>query len=297
MISIAGAGVFLVALFLIKNTSLFKNEEVYGQADSQNGLTYSKITIGELVEKDTDEDGIPDWEEGLYGTDPTKKETTQGVPDSTAIANLKASGENSSTGKNLGPENLTKTDQFSRDLFATVAATTQNGSLDQTTADQITSSLADKVQNSKPRKVYLLADIEITNDNSAQAVKKYNDALDNILIKYPVKGSALEILQRFVVDENNVDTTVLPELDPIIGQTNKIISALVKTNVPQYLAQQHLDFLNAMERVNENLSDIRLYDSDSIVALGGISQYDQNATDLASANNVLADAIQKKLNN
>ena len=43
-----------------------------------------------MINKDTDGDGILDWQENLYGLDPTKKETTPGTPDSTAISKLKA---------------------------------------------------------------------------------------------------------------------------------------------------------------------------------------------------------------
>ena len=287
---------FLVALFLIKSTSLFKNEEVYGQTNSENGLIYGSEKIGDLVSKDTDSDGIPDWEEGLYGTDPTKKETTPGVPDSTAIANLKTSQVLIST-DNPEPENLTKTDKFSRDLFATVAATTQSGALDQSTADQIGSSLAANIQNSPQGKVYTLNDIKIIKDDSIQAVKKYNDATDSIHAKYPGKGDPLDVLQRFVVDENTVDVSVLAELTPIIGQTNNIISALVKTSVPQSLAQMHLDFINGLEKMSENLNSIQLYDTDPVVAMGAINQYEDNATAMQSTFTTLGMAIQKKLNN
>jgi hypothetical protein len=72
---------------------------------------------------------------------------------------------------------------------------------------------------------------------------------------------------------------------------------MAKMNVPQFLASAHLDFLNALERLLENTSDIRLYDSDVIVALGGISQYQNNATLLESADKNLIDIINNKLNN
>ena len=68
--------VFAVALFLLKTTSVFENKETYKGAGQKNGLTYGNITIKDLVNKDTDGDGILDWEEGLWGTDPTKKENT-----------------------------------------------------------------------------------------------------------------------------------------------------------------------------------------------------------------------------
>ena len=80
---------FIVALFFLKTTSVFKNTATYQKSNQENGLTYGNLTIKDLVNKDTDRDGILDWEEGLWGTDPTKKETTLGTPDKVAIENLK----------------------------------------------------------------------------------------------------------------------------------------------------------------------------------------------------------------
>src|SRR4051812_6869111 len=85
IILIVFAVLFLVAVFLIRNGLPFKKK-----TDAQDaGLAYSTATVGTLVNRDTDEDGVLDWEEGLWGTDPTKKETTPGTPDSVVVENLR----------------------------------------------------------------------------------------------------------------------------------------------------------------------------------------------------------------
>jgi hypothetical protein len=256
------------------------------------------MVVGDLVNKDTDGDGIPDWEESLYGTDPTKKETTPGIPDSVAIEKLKSEQTVGTTGQanvlsqNTG--NLTKTDQFSRDFLATVTSLSQNGTIDQTTVDQISSSLANNIQNSQPRKVYTLTDVKIAKGDTYQYIKKYSDALDaldNIYQKKPAKYTVPDILQKFAGDENNVDVSALSLLDPNIKQMDDFKNDLIKTEVPQSLATLHLDVINGLERVIENLNDIKLYDTDTIVSLGAITQYYQNTTLLESAMGKLDDAI------
>lgn len=267
----------------------------------KNGLTYDNTeTLGDLVNKSTTGDGIPDWEKRLYGLDPTKKENVPGVPDSVTIAKLESQNQIGQIEQGLpspsGTVNLTKTDQFSQDLFATVAAASQNGQIDQTTEDQISSSLADNIQNTPPRKIYLLSDIKISSDNSIKAIQKYSDVLSGIFPKTPNKETVMDVLQKFLADPNNPDTSALAKLDPIIAQTNKIIANMVKTSVPESLSAQHLETINALERLAENVSDIKLYDTDTIVSLSAISQYDQNTTSLQSAVNNLTNAIQEKLN-
>ena len=289
---------FLVVLFIIKNISIFKNTETYQRANQENGLIYGDETVEILVNKDTDGDGILDWEEGLCGTHPMKKETTPGTSDSVAIDKLKAEqGKNNQINKeSQTPENLTKTDQFSRELFATIVTLNQNGQIDQTTIDQLSSSLVEQIQNSVPRKIYAISDIKIIDNDTKEAIQKYSDTLNSIYTKYYTnKKSVMNILQQFITDEEN--TEILKELDPIINQTNKIISESLKIQVPRSLSLLHLDLINNSQKLLENISDLRLFDSDIIVAISAIGQYEKNASALATSASRLIETIKQKLNN
>jgi hypothetical protein len=169
--------------------------------------------------------------------------------------------------------------------------------MDQATADKLSSSLAERIQNSPPKKVYLLSDMKVIEDNSLQAIKNYNNTLDGIHKKYPTTLSIMDVLKEFSADENNIDASVLLKLNPIIEQVQGIINGMLQMNVPQSLASLHLDFINAFQVLSDNLKDIKLYDSDPIVALSAISQYDKNATVVESTALKLSNAIEQKLNN
>src|ERR1035437_1204318 len=281
-------------LFLIKIGFSFKNPLV--SSKQQNGLYSGSATVGELANKDTDGDGIPDWEEGLYGVDPTKKETTPGIQDSVAIEKL-ISQNQIAQGTPLvkGPVNLTQTDKFSQDLIATVTTLSQNGAMDQTTADALGNSLISQIQNTPVRKVFLLIDLKTTKDDTSATVKKYADALAAIFQKNPTKYTILDILQKFSADVNNVDPSVLVELDPNIKQINGFIDGMIVLSVPQSLAFLHLGVLNGFEKIVKNLNDIKLYDTDPIVALSGMTKYSQNSTTLLADINMLASVVNQKL--
>jgi hypothetical protein len=286
--------VFLLFLILLRTNSFsILNKQ-------KNGLVYDNTeTLVDLVNKSTTGDGIPDWEKRLYGLDPTKTENVPGVPDSVTIAKLESQNQIGQVEQELpAPSkttNLTKTDQFSQELFATVAAASQNGQIDPTTENQISSSLADNIQNIPPRKTYLLSDLKISKDDSVQAVQKYGDNLTAIYKNYKVNYTVMDILQKFSADTNNIDSTVLSKLDPIIGQTQSIINGMAKMTVPQSLAVLHLNALNDFEKVAENLNDIKLYDTDTVIALGGITKYQTNAPVLTSDVTNLANTINQKL--
>jgi len=278
---------------------LFQNTIKYFKGNQQNGLVYdSNTTVTDLINIDTDRDGVPDWQERLFGTDPTKKETTPGIPDSVAIGKLRAA---QTTGTDTGTDtsnqdnsNLTETDKFSRDLFATVSATTQNGqSMDASTIDNISSSLADKIQNPAVRKVFLLSDIKITKDNSVGAVQKYKNGLVKIYTNNPTKNNVADVIKEFVGDGTNPNEEALQKLDPVIKQLEEIINERVKLQVPDQLAPQHLDVINALERVVENLADIKLYSTDPVVTIGAMSVYGNNTASLQLSLDVLANTLKR----
>lgn len=287
---------FLVTLFLIKIGFNFKNPFGSYIIRQQNGLAYANTTIVDLVNKSTSGDGIPDWEKILYGLDPTKKENVPGVPDNVTIEKLRAQNQTAEgTSIIKGPENLTQTDKFSRDFLATVTTLSQNGAMDQNTADAVSNSIASQIENTPPRKIFLLNDLKIVKNDLPQTIKSYNDALNIIYAKYKVTYSVTDVLQQFSADENNVDTSVLNKLDPIITQTQSVIDGMIKMIVPQYFAFLHLNILNSFEKVLENLQDIKLYDTDPIVSLSGMTKYSENANILVFNMSKLADAITQKL--
>ncbi|MEK7564561.1 MAG: thrombospondin type 3 repeat-containing protein [Patescibacteria group bacterium] len=284
---------FLLALFLSKNNLIFKNQI------EKSGLVYSGTeTLEDLVNKDTDNDTISDWEEGLYGTDPTKAETVAGVPDKVTIRDRKGI---SSTGElNLNEteeQNLTETDKLSRELFSSIAALNQVGEIDENTVETLAGNLAEKVQNSVQRKTYTINDLKIIKAENSQSIKNYNDDLNKIFSKEPIKYTVLDVLQKFVIDEENVDVTILKELDPLIKQVNNIIINIISIGVPESLSTSHLEVVNIMQKLSENISDIRLYDTDIVVALSGISQYSKNSESVQVSIEKLSTLINKKLSN
>ncbi len=293
---VASAIVFLLLVLYFKNSKVNENKKI-----TNSDLTYNlkgDELISDLVNRDSDKDGVLDWEEGLWGTDPNNKDTNgTGLGDKAEIEKQKAEN-NIGGGDEVEEGNLTQTDKFARELFATISTLNQTGTMDQATIDKITSTVTERIQNSVPRKIFSLTDIKTIKDDSVSATNKYNESLNALYKKYPINGNVLTTLAKLSGDEDtNADTQTLAELDPIIKQTTLFIDGLTKINTPNFLATKHLNFLNTLERILENLNDVKLFESDVIVALSGMSQYEQNSTELENTVTNLANAIAEKLNN
>ncbi|OHA30882.1 MAG: hypothetical protein A3B11_02415 [Candidatus Taylorbacteria bacterium RIFCSPLOWO2_01_FULL_44_26] len=284
VVLVALAVVLLALLFFIKTKSEWQNEEVAGA-----GLVSGDEILGDVLSKDTDKDGILDWEEGLWGTDPTKKDTNDdGVSDKEEIARMKVergatSGELASADGSgeASEENLTQTDKFARELFSTVAALNQTGEIDDNTVAQITDSLASQIQNPVQRKVFVLADLKVTEDSSQASLETYANAVVGLYQRYPINGNVIDILNQLSETEDN--TELLSELSPTVEQIKNFVNGMIKINVPMALTESHLEVINSLQVIMENLEDLQLFDADPIIALGALSQYEKNTDQFASA--------------
>ena len=274
VVLVALAVVLLVLLFFIKTKSQWTNEGVAGA-----GLVSGDEILGDVLSKDTDKDGILDWEEGLWGTDPTKKDTNDdGVSDkeeigrmkAERIANAESNGEISYTDE----ENLTQTDKFARELFSTVAALNQSGEIDDNTVAQITDSLATQIQNPVQRKIFTMADLKVTGDSSQVSLETYANAVVGLYQRYPVTGNVVDVLNQLSETEDN--TQILSQLSPGINQMKNFVDGMTKVNAPAVIASSHLEVINSLQVLIENMEDIQLFDTDSLATLGALSQYENN---------------------
>ncbi len=279
--------VFLVCVFFIKNNTSFKNT-----TQQQAGVVYGNQTIPDLVNKDSNGDGIPDWQEVLMGKDPNKKN----IENDAGITKGKSDSEQSIS-SDTAPENLTKTDKFSRELFSTVAALNQAGSVDQNTVDKLSSSLADQIKNTPVRKVYLLSDLKLSKSDNKENVTTYNKALGVLLLRYKAANNVTAVLKEFVDSGNEPDVKILSKLDPIIEKMNGLKDGMIELEVPPSISSTQLNVINGLERVVENLDDIKLFDTDPVISMGGVSKYEENASSLEKAAQDLTNFLKQRLTN
>src|SRR5574343_1049151 len=70
--------IFLI-LFLVARYTIYP--QIIGLFNKKNKIPES-MTISGIVDSDQDSDGVPDWEESIWGTDPKKPDTdNDGISD------------------------------------------------------------------------------------------------------------------------------------------------------------------------------------------------------------------------
>ncbi|MDQ5922856.1 MAG: hypothetical protein QG644_564 [Patescibacteria group bacterium] len=290
--------VIVVLLFSLNTKSTIKN-----QAGQSTGLVYGDKTLSDVINTDSDLDGVLDWEEGLWGTDALKTDSDgDGVPDGTEISKLKGVEAIDDGSVLEEEENLTETDKFSREVFTTVATLSQSGTLTQETLDGLGSSLAQQIENPTVSKVFLFSDIKTTGNNTAESARIYLNSLDSIFkqqpllykngydgMVYTINVTFSDVLQKYLLDpESDKAFSGLTQITKEIESTIKSMKGLT---VPSGLSVIHLDILNSFQRILENMTNTKLAIKDPIVAMGGASKYEENGMALESALNRLKVAV------
>ena len=282
---------FVVAIFFINSSSKFKNGK-----ENESGLAVNTEVLGNLLEKDSDKDGILDWEEGLWSTDPNNKDTDgDGINDKAEIEQLKE--ERGLDAPTEDPNTLSQTDKFSQELFATVAALSQNGELDQASIDQISEALKQEIQSKTIGKIFTSSDITTTNNNSAAIILNYNNTLNNLSTKYQIRVNPIVVFQESLMEDGEIDTSVLYQLEPVVSNLEGLVGELLKVSVPTELATLHLNYTNSLQRLKENLDNIMSVEVDPLIALGSISKYEENSDAIEEAIITLNEVLTVKLSN
>lgn len=270
---------FLVFIFSV----IFPINEIF-ISKTNTGLVPNIRNMDDLLQLDSDTDGVADWEETLWGTDKTNKETF-GMPDSIYIQNKKKE-LNLEENEEKTIAELTETDKFARSFFTSFVALKDQGE------DSLITNFAKNMGTSMvsaelPTK-YFEADILIKELNTLESKNAYYEKAKTLFEKYKEAGIGKEIniiAKNMVESEktnNFEDTKGYQELLPTGDAYITFAKELSKIETPKSLSKIHLDILNGAHNTGLSVLNMQKMILDPIAGLSGISQYQKYSKELIS---------------
>ncbi|MFZ2205668.1 MAG: hypothetical protein WAV23_03700 [Minisyncoccia bacterium] len=274
--------VVIVGLFIFFRISA--KEKFISQAE-KNALIQEtgKLTINELVLKDSDSDGIPDWEEALWGTDKNNRVTFNNTPDATYIQNKKIE---LGTEQTPSDENLTETDKFSREFFAAFMSMKESGQVDNTTINNFSNALGQQMIDPLLIDLYTEQEINISTDNSTKNQEKYYSSMKKLFEGYKSTGlgDELDIVSSDLSVYSALGTgTQSKELQIIADAYQDFAKKAIRITVPSVLAQYHLQIINSSNNTGISVRNMAKTIVDPIIGLSGLSQYQKYSGELVGA--------------
>ena len=237
------------------------------------------IVLGEIVQKDTDADGVADWEEGLWGTDPKKSVSNpSGIPDKEYVDGKKAQFQKDNGIVATSDESLSETEQFAREFFTTILALQQSGNLTSSNLAGITNSFFSHIKN-YPRdpEYYSENNLKIITNPSTQDTFRYLDSMAAIL-KKPVRNDDSIVVVALAARENS--TVRLKELTPIAAAYTAIETAIAKLSVPASATTVHLNLLNSYHDIARDIHAMEKVTTDPLPSIIAVLSYERHIDDL-----------------
>lgn len=263
------------------------NRSSYGIFSEENLSNKSQIAVlNNVTNQDSDKDGLKDWEESLWGTDPNNPDTDgDGTNDGEEVDNNRdpnIAGPDDTfqndvfinkTDVSFSDENLTETEKFSRDFFAEYLTLKQQG-IDFGEADAqefIVESALSRAQAGLSINFFILADLNIRQDGGEEVVRRYGNEMGEIIIMYSAENeNEMVILQRALT---NNDKEEIKKLDPVIEAYENLLKNSLIIAVPQSSANTHLRLVNSFSAMVKVIKGMSVVFDDPLTALNSIAIY------------------------
>lgn len=285
----------LIASTILGGTLYFKYRDIEPQEHlDSNLLTVKKVT--EILENDSDFDGLKDWEESLWNTSRDNADTDgDGTSDGDEVRlsrnPLKAGPDDELTkdekdvieNKIEGALGGTETEKLAKDFLVTYLLAKQNGQeLTASQKNEIVTAMAQSYSNKIVSKQYILSDITISSINNEKTYRAYGNEIGAYIILNSdiVIENELETFKQYLENE---DGSVLSKMDPLISSYDKVLTSSLKMSVPSDLAYIHLAFLNSLSTYVSSLKALRNGDKDPLEAAWAISDHTTYAQNLQTA--------------
>lgn len=280
-------GVIVLGLIVFTISSLFFGKNSYIAQKTEAKLQNQKITINNLLQKDTDGDGVVDWEEALWGTDPNKEKTFNDTSDLNYIKN-KRSDLNLSENSNLTSSNdvITETDKFAQQFFASLMAMKQSGQIDQNAINNVSASLGQNIVDPNLINKYTEKDINLTQDDNINEQNTYYENAKKLFETYKNEGlgSELEIVSNIIESEkteNEQDS--VNKLIKIADAYQSFAQKMIELEVPKSLTTYHIQIINNSNNTGISVKNMINIIDDPIIGLSGLSQYQKYSDELIAS--------------
>lgn len=266
-------------------------DAVISANNSGNQIAAVSEQLKSASEQDTDGDGLLNWEEELFGTDPHNTDTdNDGIADKedarkSAQDKLATLQE---TAKKSGTTTLeTVTDKLAKETFLEYMKLKQSGApiTPQYAAQIATNIIGDgSLDFSVPS--FTENQLKSVISYETEDVKRaYGNDIWNILVKNTPTERATQDdeFKIFIQAANTQDEDVLKNLDPIIAGYANTINDLMVMPVPKSAVSAHLDFVTKMNVILISISDMKAYFTDPVRGLSALLNYTNKVKDMSVA--------------
>lgn len=244
-----GSGIFYLGRFVVRKIS---------------NKSSASIKISELVIKDSNKNGIADWEESLWGLDPTKN----GTDNKTFILAKKQelnreSGDTQST--------LSKNDKLAREFFALITSLQQSGTLNDETIGAIGDAIGKQATATDIPDTYGAESIKTLSTTPA-SIRAYHAAFSKLALSYGNSDIGNELIFISQAIDHN-ESSAISAAKSVARAYKSFAQELVAIPVPKSLIPIILPLANNYDKTGTSILEMSSLIDDQFAGMRGIVNY------------------------
>lgn len=277
------AAIIGVAVLIWIVSLIFFRKETYESKNKRNDLLAGEDLGAYSV--DTDEDGVYDWEEGLWGTNPRDTDSNDdGVSDGEDIEarRRKIQADNNIQESELRDGTLSQTEIFARQFIATASLVDQAGGLSPEALSTFSDSLKNSIESSTIKDPFTLIDINLGTVTAETYKASLKAAFDPYL---KANIMELETIHQYAQGSASAEAN----LKRLTTLYTDMSNAFIKMEAPHNAAGPHLGLVNNTAKITIALLNIQQLETDPLLAMLGLRQYNDYSAALERSINALSD--------
>lgn len=269
--------------YLLSGPTIFTHNTANAESTEELLKAYSA--------KDTDGDGLPDWQEALYGTDPNKADTDgDGISDGEAArkgmltpnalaSQLPGSQQGTTTpltsadlpGVDPAPDSITE--QFSQAFFQSYVQASNGTPMTAEAQQALTQQL---LADFSARAAQVLASpytVVAVHTKRDEDLSTYASSVEQILKDNEVAEGAGDPLVLMNDLLQNSSESARKKLTTLANAYGAIRDGLLATTVPPAYADEHLELIRSFDSLSKATMMITRYEKDPVGVLGALTLY------------------------
>jgi hypothetical protein len=278
--------VVILAVIALGAFSVYKIVHYFKNRSADKAPT--KLVVKDIIQKDSNKNGIPDWEESLWGLDPAKDGASNKEFILAERAKLAKDEERSLTNDGEGP--ATENETLSREFFAIIMSLQQSGELDGPALKGVSDAIGENITATPIADVYTKSMLRVKegeDDDTLAVIEYYTDYIE-LNNKYSNKdiGNELTFIAQGVENE---DAQALAVAGTVASSYKAFGKDLMKIVVPESLVPIHLRLANDYEKTGQSIGEILKVLTDPIAGMKGLVNYNKYSNALVDDIGELSD--------
>jgi len=249
-------GAFLVGALIVALAFVVSRES---DANTAAGVITATSPRTHIETEDSNKDGVPDWQDALLKEDPIMLPTTS-----------------SSTYE----EPTTVTGKFALRFFENFVRSKMFGAFGDTREELLETSTKD-LSDQAVEELLSEKNITIFPMSDAQTLHEYGNQIASIILAQPNTGDSEAIILQDALRYEKPER--LQELEPIALSYTTVVKQLLELPVPKTYVKEHLDLVNALNAVREDVRAMQKVEEDPLYTLVRLKRYEDDVLGMSNA--------------